>query len=109
AKLRPQDADEVHVGMAAKVDLSAFKARRLPMITGTVSYVSPDTLDDPHTGQPFFLAHVTVDRSVFRNHPDIRIIPGMPVQIEIQTGAHTAMNYFLEPIRMVMHNGMREK
>jgi HlyD family type I secretion membrane fusion protein len=109
ARLRPQDADEVHVGMTAKVDLSAYKARRLPMMTGTITYVSPDTLDDAHTGQAYFMARVSVDRSILRDHPDARIIPGMPVQVEIQTGAHTALNYFLEPIRDVMHNGMREK
>ncbi|HEY3638439.1 MAG TPA: HlyD family type I secretion periplasmic adaptor subunit [Rhizomicrobium sp.] len=109
AKLRPQDADEVHVGMTAKVDLSAYKARRLPMLTGTVSYVSPDSLEDQHTGQAYFLAHVSVDRTILKDHPDARFIPGMPVQIEIQTGAHTALNYFLEPIRDVMHNGMREQ
>ncbi len=109
ARLRPQDADEVHVGMIAKVDLSAFKARRLPMLTGTISYISPDTLEDPHTGQPFFLAHVNVDGTILKTYPAARFSPGMPVQIEIQTGAHTALNYFLEPIRDVMHNGMREQ
>ncbi|HEX4158475.1 MAG TPA: HlyD family type I secretion periplasmic adaptor subunit [Rhizomicrobium sp.] len=109
ARLRPQDADEVHAGMTAKVDLSAYKARRLPMLTGTVTYVSPDTLEDPHTGQPYFLVHVLVDRSILKDYPAARFIPGMPVQIEIQTGAHTALNYFLEPIRDVMHNGMREQ
>ena len=109
ARLRPQDADEVHVGMTAKVDLSAYKARRLPMLTGAITYVSADTLDDAHTGVSYFLARVSVDRSILRDHPDARIIPGMPVQVEIQTGAHTALNYFLEPIRDVMHNGMREK
>ena len=109
ARLRPQDADEVHVGMVAKVDLSAYKARRLPMITGTVTYLSPDTLDDVRTGQAYFLAHVSVDRSVLKNYPDAKIMPGMPVQVELQTGVHTALNYFLEPIRDVMRQGMREK
>jgi hypothetical protein len=33
----------------------------------------------------------------------------MPVQVEIPTGAHTALEYLLEPIRDVIHNGMREK
>ncbi len=109
ARLRPQDADDVHAGMSAKIDLSAYKARRLPMLTGTVTYVSPDTLEDPHTGQPFYLVHVMVDRAILKENPAARFIPGMPVQIEIQTGAHTALNYFLEPIRDVMHNGMREQ
>jgi multidrug efflux pump subunit AcrA (membrane-fusion protein) len=79
------------------------------MLTGTVTYVSPDTLEDPHTGQPFYLVHVMVDRAILKDNPAARFIPGMPVQIEIQTGAHTALNYFLEPIRDVMHNGMREQ
>jgi len=109
ARLRPQDADEVRPGMTAKVDLSAYKARRLPMLTGTVTYVSPDTLEDLHTGAPYFLVHVMVDRSILKDYPAARFIPGLPVQIEIQTGAHTALNYFLEPIRDVMHNGMREQ
>jgi HlyD family type I secretion membrane fusion protein len=109
ARLRPQDADEVHAGMTAKIDLSAYKARRLPMLTGTVTYVSPDTLEDQHTGQPYFLVHVMVDRSILKNYPAARFFPGMPVQTEIQTGAHTALTYFLEPIRDVMHNGMREQ
>lgn len=109
ARLRPQDVDEIHTGTTAKIDLSAYKARRLPMLTGTVTYISPDTLDDPHTGQPYFLIHISVDRSSRKDNPGARFIPGMPVQVEIQTGAHTALNYFLEPIRDVMHNGMREQ
>jgi HlyD family type I secretion membrane fusion protein len=109
AKLKPQDSDDVHVGMVAKVDLSAYKARRLPMLTGTVTYLSPDSLDDARTGQPYFLAHVSVDRSFLKNYPSAKIMPGMPVQVELQTGEHTALNYFLEPIRDVMRQGMREK
>lgn len=109
AHLRPQDADEVRVGMTAKVDLSAYKARRLPMMTGTVTYISADTLEETHSGQPYFLAHVSVDGSILKDHPDARIIPGMPVEVELQTGSHTALNYFLEPIRDVMNKGMREK
>ena len=108
-RLRPQDAADVHAGMIAKVDLGGFKARRLPMMTGTITYVSPDSLDDARTGQSYFVADVSVDRSMLGDNPDARIIPGMPVQVEIQTGAHTALDYFLEPVRDVMHNGMREK
>lgn len=109
ARLRPQDADEVHIGMTAKVDLSAYKARRLPMMTGTVTYLSPDSLTDERTGQPYFMAHISVDRTILKKFPEAKIMPGLPVQVELQTGAHTALNYFLEPIRDVMRNGMREK
>jgi hypothetical protein len=33
----------------------------------------------------------------------------MPVEVAMQTGAHTALDYFIEPIRAVLRNGMREK
>ncbi len=109
ARLRPEDADDVTLGMPAKVDLSAYKARRLPMLTGKVTYVSPDTLSDPRTGVPYFAAHVSVDRSILKGYTDAKIMPGLPVNVEIQTGARTALEYFYEPIRDVMHNGMRER
>jgi multidrug efflux pump subunit AcrA (membrane-fusion protein) len=108
-RIRPQDADEVRTGMTVKVDLSAHKVRRLPMLTGIVSYVSPAAIDDVRTGQSFFLARVSLAQAPLISYPDVRILPGMPVQVEIPTGAHTALDYLLEPIREVMKNGMREK
>ncbi|HEY2445459.1 MAG TPA: hypothetical protein VGI20_06955, partial [Rhizomicrobium sp.] len=63
----------------------------------------------PRTGQTYFLAHVSVDRSVLKDNPEAKIMPGMPVSVELQTGSHTALNYFLEPLRDVMQHGMREK
>jgi len=99
----------VRTGMTAKVDLSAHKMRRLPMLTGLVTYVSPRALEDGRTGQSYFLARLSLDRSPLSNYPDVRMLPGMPVQVEISTGAHTALEYLVEPIRDVMRNGMREK
>ena len=64
---------------------------------------------DARTGQPYFLVRIGVDRAMLRDYPDARIIPGMPVQIELQTGSHTALDYLIEPVRDVMHKGMREK
>jgi HlyD family type I secretion membrane fusion protein len=109
AHLRPEDADDVYVGMGAKVNLSAYKQRRLPMITGTVTNVSADRITDPHTGQSYFVANISVDRSAMKNFPDARLIPGMPVEVALDTGSRTALEYLFEPIRDVMRKGMRER
>jgi HlyD family type I secretion membrane fusion protein len=109
AHVKPEDADDVYVGMAARVNLSAYKQRRLPMIIGTVTGISPDRITDPHTEQSYFNALISVDRAALKPYPDARIIPGMPVEVAMQTGAHTALDYFIEPIRAVLRNGMREK
>jgi len=104
----PENADEVQPGMTVKVDLSAHKARSLPMLTGIVTYVSPRALEDQRSGQAYFLARLALNLSPLKNLP-VRLLPGMPVRVEIPTGAHTAFEYLIEPIAEVMHNGMREK
>lgn len=109
AHVRPEDMESVQVGMTAKITLSGNQARRIPALTGTVTVVSADRLVDQHSGQPYFNAQVSVDKAALRDYPDIRLIPGMPVEVAIQTGQRTAIDYFFGPIRAVFRKGMREK
>jgi HlyD family secretion protein len=78
------------------------------MLTGLVTYVSPTALEDPRSGQAYFLARLSLDRESLEGLP-ARMLPGMPVRVEIPTGAHTALEYLIEPVSDVMRNGMREK
>jgi HlyD family type I secretion membrane fusion protein len=107
--VRPEDADQVYLGMQAKLNLSGYAQRRLPMITGEVTYIAPDRQVDQRTGQAYFTADVSVDRKALRDFPEARLIPGEPAEVAIQTGSRTALEYFLEPIRDVVRNGMRER
>lgn len=109
AHVRPEDADNVHIGMSAKVNLGAYNQRRLPMITGTVTNVSADRLVDQHTNQAYFSVIVTVDRDQLKGYPDVKLIPGMPVDVSLNTGQRTALEYFVEPISSVFRRGMRER
>lgn len=109
AHVRPEDADSLYVGMTARVNLSAYQQRRLPMISGVVSNISADRITDPRTGQAYFNVELTVDRTPLKDYPDARLIPGMPVEVAIDTGSRTALEYFVEPISDVFRRGMREK
>jgi HlyD family secretion protein len=109
AHIRPEDAEYVYVGQEAKVSLTSYLQRRLPQLSGTVTAISADRLTDQRTGQAYFTAEVSVDRSALKPFPDVRIIPGMPAQVAIQTGTRTALAYFIEPIRDVIKNGMKER
>lgn len=108
ARVRAEDIADVRIGMTAKVDLSGNKLRRLPVLTGVVTGISPRMLEDPRTGQGYFLARLSFGRAALAGFPDA-MLPGMPVRVEIPTGAHTALEYLIEPITDVVHNGMREK
>jgi len=109
AHVRPEDIDNLHVGMSARVTLSGNQARRLPALSGTVIVVSADRLVDQHSGQAYFDAEVSVDRRVLADYPDIHLVPGMPVEVAIETGQRTALEYFFGPIRAVFRKGMRER
>lgn len=109
AHVRPEDADRVHVGMSARVSFGAYLARRLPMILGTVNNVSADRQVDERTGQAFFTVNVAVDRGKLSAYRDIRLMPGLPADVALDTGSHTALDYFVEPITDVFHRGMRER
>jgi len=109
AHVRPEDADNVHIGMTAKVNLGAYNQRRLPLITGVVRTVSADRLVDPHTNQAYFSVVVMVDRSQLKDYSDVKLIPGMPVDVSLDTGSRTALEYFIEPITSVFRRGMRER
>jgi HlyD family type I secretion membrane fusion protein len=109
AHVRPEDAEYVYIGQDAKVTLTSYLQRRLPQLSGTVTAISADRLTDQRTGQSYFTAEVSVDRSALKPFPDVRLIPGMPAQVAIQTGTRTALDYFIEPIRDVIRNGMKER
>lgn len=109
AHVRPEDADSVHVGMPAQVTMSAYQRRRLPTITGTVTNVSADRLTDQRTGMPYFSVIVTVDKTPLSGYQDAKLLPGLPVEVALETGQRTALSYFTEPITDVFRKGMREK
>lgn len=109
ARARPEDADGVYAGMTVRVNLSAYQQRRLPVIAGTVDDVSADRLTDPRTGRSYFSVRITVDRSQLKDYPNARLIPGMPVEVAIDTGTRTALDYLVEPISDVLRRGMRER
>jgi multidrug efflux pump subunit AcrA (membrane-fusion protein) len=105
AHVRPEDADSVYAGMTARVNLSAYQQRRLPVISGVVTNISADRITD----QAYFNVELTVDRTPLKDYPDARLIPGAPVEVAIDTGTRTALDYFVEPLTDVFRRGMREK
>jgi HlyD family secretion protein len=109
ARVAPNDVDVVHPGLPAQVHLSAYSARTMPRIDGTVRSISADRLLDQHTGQPYYLARVQVDRdSLAALGPEIELISGMPAEVLIVTGRRTMVDYLFEPFSAVLRRAFRE-
>ena len=108
-KIRPGDADAVHVGQSAKVQLSAFNQRTTPPADGTLTYVSGDVIV-PQDGQalPYLLAHVRADPQHLNLPADRELTPGMPVVAFVQTEPRTFFQYILSPVTSGMRQALVE-
>ncbi len=109
AQVRIVDIDNVHKGLPADVQLTAFSQRNTPRIAGEVTYVSADSLVDERTGMPYYTAQISVpEDEVSRIGKDNRLQPGMPAEVFIQTGSRTPLGYLIQPIQESMNRAWRE-
>lgn len=105
AQVAPIDIDRVTVGQVAEVRFSAFKTRDLPAIEGTLISVSADRLvrDPKETSggdTAYYLARVEVSPTGLQalRAADLALVPGMPAEVLIQTGARTLVQYLMKPL-----------
>ncbi len=109
ARLSPLDVDEVYAQQQARVVFSAFAARNLPQIHGTLQSISADSLLDEMTGLKYYRARVEVtEDELARLGPDIKLSSGMPVELYIVTGERTLMQYLLKPLTDSLRRSFRE-
>jgi HlyD family secretion protein/epimerase transport system membrane fusion protein len=114
ARLKPEDIGFVQVGMAAEVRIHAYNQRRLPLILGTVTYVSADRLIEARSAdkageQAYYLTRVEVDPESLRELPSAKLYPGMAADVVIETGERTALDYLLTPITSSLRKAFREQ
>jgi HlyD family secretion protein len=109
ARLPPNDIDQVRMGQSAFVRFSAFNQRVTPQVSGTVSYVSPDTSHDQQTNTPYFTVRVSLPEDERRRLAGLQLVPGMPAEVFMQTGSRTMMSYLLKPIADQMRRAFVER
>jgi HlyD family type I secretion membrane fusion protein len=97
ARLRPVDVEGVYPGLPARVTLTAYSARTVPTLDGTVSTISADRIEDERTGEFYFLARVRIDKAELAGLDRVQLQPGMPVDVMIVSGERTVLDYVLDP------------
>lgn len=108
ARVSPADINQVSVGGKARVRLTAYNYRTTPVIEGIVSAVSADSLVDPASRSAYFEVAVRLDADQVAKQHQIRLVPGMPAQVMITTGAQTFANYLLSPVLVGVEQAMLE-
>lgn len=99
AKVNPQDIDKLQIGQKTVLRLSAFNQRTTPELNGVVTRVSPDVTTDQRTGQTYYTIRVSMPPEEVARLGEVKLIPGMPVEAFVQTGARTLLSYLIKPLR----------
>jgi HlyD family secretion protein len=110
ARLSPLDVDNVSVGMAARVQLSAFSTKFIPPVDGKILQVSADALADQQSGQRYFPVKVSIDKATLaRLNVNIQIKAGMPADVFIIKRERSFLGYLSEPITRSFRRAFREE
>jgi adhesin transport system membrane fusion protein len=111
-KIKPADIAQIKPGLSAHIRFDPFDYTIYGAVTGSVSYVSADTLrEDTKNGeQTFYRVHVRTAMQIkTQSGRSIEILPGMTAQVDIRTGERSLLNYLLKPIRKTLSESMGER
>ena len=109
AEVNPTEIDAVHPGQEAVLRFSAFNARTTPVLFGTVARVSPDAFVDEQTQRSYYRAEVMLKEGEVAKLEGQELVAGMPVEVFIQTGERTPIEYLVKPITDYFSRAMREE
>jgi HlyD family secretion protein len=109
AKVQPQDIDQVRIGQKAVMRFVNFNSRTTPEINGQVSLVSADVTLDQRTGLSFYTVRIGISAEEMANLTEHKLIPGMPVEVFIQTTIRTVVSFFIRPFQDQIAKAFREK
>lgn len=100
--------DKVSVGMAADLRFTSFNLATTPVIEGKVIHVGADKLaptslapTEAAATQPaadFYLARIEITPEGARRLRDLKVQPGMAVDVIIKSGERTFFSYIMKPI-----------
>ena len=109
AKLQTQDIGYISPGQNAVLTLTSADAFKYGVLNGKVIQISPDTFITPQ-GMAYYKASIMTDKSYFESGKEkYMLYPGMILQVSIQTGKRTVLQYILSPFLNSMNSAMTER
>ena len=100
--------DKVRVDLPVEMMFTAFNMNRTPHIPGTLISVGADRIVDEKTGAPYYKIQAITTNKGAKMLGDLKVRPGMPVELFIKTGEQSMMTYLMKPIFDRAYTAMRE-
>ena len=113
ARINPADIGQLDLGLPVQVKLDAFDYSVYGMLTGTLTYISSDTLvEQGANGQSttYYRARIQLDRK--QTNPmlaKVELKPGMTSTIDIKTKTRSVLRYLIKPVIRTFSGALNER
>lgn len=109
ARLAPHLIDKVTLGLPVDLMFSAFNQNTTPKIPGEVTLISADRLLDERTTEPYYQVFINVKDYTLLEDKKNKLKAGMPVDVFINTGDRSLLNYLFKPVLDRLHTSLTEE
>ncbi|MEM9061734.1 MAG: HlyD family type I secretion periplasmic adaptor subunit [Pseudomonadota bacterium] len=109
ARVDPLNRDQVDPRQETVLRFSGLNTRTTPELFGQVKNISRDSVVDEQTGMAYYKAEVEFRDGELEKLEGEELVAGMPVEVYIQTGDRTPLNYMVKPITDYFNRAMREE
>ncbi len=107
--LENKDIGFVHEGMSAEIKIHTFPFTKYGVIDGEVVTLSDDAQADENRGLIYGM-HLLMKKSTIEvNGKVVKLMPGMAVTAEVQTGKRRIMEFFMAPLLRYKQESIRER
>jgi HlyD family type I secretion membrane fusion protein len=108
ASVSPNDVDQLRPGLPVRIRFSSLNSTATPEVRGTLAFVAAERSTDPATRMSFFPVKVAIDPNSLRRATSVRLLPGMPAEIYVETGSRTMLSYLTKPLRDQWERAFRD-
>ena len=109
ARVETINRDQVWLGQDTVLRFSAFNARTTPEIFGVVRVIAEDATTDEQMGISYYTTEVRINEGELAKLDGQELVAGMPVEVYIQTGKRTPIEYLMKPIADYFTTAWREE
>ncbi|MDR6670334.1 HlyD family type I secretion periplasmic adaptor subunit [Rhizobium sp. 1399] len=107
-QIAPKDVDQIQIGHAALLRMTAFNLRTTPELNGFVSRIAADLTTDERSGQSYYMVRVAIPQAEKEKLKSLTLVPGMPAEVMIKTADRTALSYLVKPLSDQIFRAFRE-
>lgn len=120
AQISPADIDSVHPGQSVHIRFTTAATKQVPVVDGTLEYVSADRFTEQKPGittsnapvvapNAYYSGRIVVAHDELAKLDKVKLHAGMPVEVLINRGERTVLEYIMAPLSNNFARAFKEK